>query len=86
MSICFECAYFKQTAQLDFTVSGYCNWKSPVKLPKWLNDYRTSEDRMYGPKRDVGKAYSGYEVKSCDAFEQDDDLVIRKRKSEEWYE
>jgi hypothetical protein len=86
MSVCFECRYFKQTASLDFTVSGSCGWKSSEPLPPWLKSYVGSTDTYYGPKREVGKKFSGYEVKSCDAFEQEDDLVIRKRKSEEWYD
>ena len=85
MSVCFTCKYFKQTAQLDFTVSGYCDWKSYAPLPKWLDNYVTSSDTFYGPKREVGKAYSGHEVKSCGAYEEADDLVVRKRQSETWY-
>lgn len=86
MSICFECRYFKQTASLEFTISGFCGWKSYTPLPRWLQTYVEDNDMFYGPKRDVGKCHSGYEVKSCAAFEQADDLVVRKRKSEEWYE
>jgi hypothetical protein len=83
-SMCFTCRHFRQTAPLDFMVSGYCGWQSPVPLPEWLNQYVTSEDRFYGPKRDVGRA--PYAVEKCAAHEVADDTSIRKRQSEHWYE
>jgi hypothetical protein len=70
MSICFDCKHFKQTTDLSFMISGYCDWKSPVALPPWLKNYTTSTDNFYGPKRDVGKF--AYQIKSCDAFEKKD--------------
>jgi len=86
MSKCFECKHFKQTATLDFTISGFCDWQSPGNLPEWLNRYVEDNDAFYGHKRRVGKRYSGHEVKSCDAFELTDEATITKRKSEEWYD
>jgi hypothetical protein len=86
MSKCFTCKHFKQTAPLDLHVSGYCDWKSPVPLPKWLDSYVTSSDAFYGPKREVGKPHTGYEVKSCDAHDPADDAMIAKRETEAWYE
>jgi hypothetical protein len=84
MSKCFTCKHFKQTAQLDFTVSGVCDWQSPVPLPKWLDDYVTSGDRYYGPKREVGKF--AYTVWDCAAHGSADEAVIAKRQTETWYE
>ena len=86
MSKCFECKHFNQTGPLEFHVSGYCDWQSPVKLPEWLKYYVDMADPDYGPKRYVGKKYSGHEIKSCDAFELADEATIAKRKSEEWYD
>jgi hypothetical protein len=82
-SICFTCCHFRQTAQLDFLVSGYCGWTPTEQLPPWLDSYVTSTDRFYGPKRDVGRP--PYAVTACAAHEQADDGVILKRKSEMWH-
>lgn len=84
MSKCFTCKHFKQTAELECFVSGHCDWKSPVPLPKWLDNYVTSGDHYYGPKRDVGKL--GYTVWNCAAHEAADGAVIAKRQSKDWYE
>ena len=86
MSKCATCKHLKQNAPLDFSIYGSCNWKIPVPLPQWLSDYVESTDLYYGPNRDVGRRYSGNEVKSCDAFEEAAEDVIEKRKSETWYE
>jgi hypothetical protein len=78
MSKCFNCKHFKQTAPLDHWVSGYCNWTSPVALPPWLDNFVTSTDNYYGPKREVGKPFTAYEVKSCAAFEQADEQKLKE--------
>jgi hypothetical protein len=83
MSKCFNCKHFKQTAPLDFLKSGYCNWTSPVPLPKWLDNYVTSGDHYYGPNREVGKG--AHTVWACAAIEAADEAVITKRYSEDWH-
>jgi hypothetical protein len=83
-SMCFTCRHFRQAAQLDFMVSGYCGWTPTEPLPPWLANYVDSQDRFYGPKRDVGRP--PYAVGKCAAHVLAHDAVIRKRRSDVWYE
>ena len=83
-SICFSCVHFKQTGPLEFSVSGYCGWTSPMPIPQWLTYYVDSLDSYYGPKKEVGKG--PYEVANCAAFERAEQSTIDKRKTEDWYD
>ena len=80
MSKCINCKHFKQTSQINFLISGFCNWSPTEPLPEWLNPYLTSTD-YYGPKREVGKS-PPYTYNNCDSFEAADSDVIAKRYSD----
>lgn len=66
--ICFGCRHFRQRQPLTFTQPGDCGWQAD-RPPAWLGIWLDSDDRYYGPKREVwGRGM--HALTYCDAFEE----------------
>ncbi len=71
--ICFGCVHFAQYQPLHFRVPGECKWTPREAVPPWLQFYLDSDDRYYGPKREVTNDIH-FKITECEAFKEKPDV------------
>jgi len=65
--ICFGCKHFRQRQPLHFLTPGECGW-GPGPSPEWLQSWLDSDDKYYGPKREIWTR--GHIITDCPVFER----------------